>query len=131
VIDSAAPAAVSAIPVPQTDAHLPAAEETNDEHCVSSLPADDHSSAGPAPTLADAIEELLDSLPRQRYHDQTGEITRWPITLRRVLAALAKRYPAQWPVWQRTAKGTYRRVRAERVTQQYAVVCDLSAQALD
>src|SRR6185369_14796884 len=83
------------------------------------------------PTLAEAIEELLNSLPRQRYHNQTGEITRWPITLRRILTALAEHYPAQWPVWQRTAKGAYRRVRAERAAQQYAVVRDLSAQALD
>jgi hypothetical protein len=95
------------------------------------VPADDHISSAPVPTLAEAIGELLERLPRQRLHDQTGEITRWPITLRRVLAALAERYPTQWPVWQRTAKGAYRRVRAERAAEPFATVRALSSRELD
>jgi hypothetical protein len=131
VIYSAVPEAVSVMPAPHIDACPRATEETNHPSCVSSQHADDHSSTAPAPTLAEVIAGLLDSLPRRRLDDRTGQITRWPITLRRVLAALAEHYPAEWPVWQHAAPGTYRRVRAERDAEQFVAVRQLSAQALD
>jgi DNA-binding transcriptional regulator YhcF (GntR family) len=132
VINSDARAPVSPLPARQIDALGPAAEETNQQTCVSSERGCDHICATlPTPRLADAITELLDSLPRQRLDTRTGQLKRWPITLPRVLTALKERYPAQWPTWQRAAPGVYRRVRAEREAEQFAAVRQLSAEALD
>jgi hypothetical protein len=133
VINSAARAPVSSLSARKNDALGHGAEETNQHNCVSSKREDDHSCAQPlaAPTLAGAIAELLDSLPRQRLDTRTGQLKRWPITLPRVLTALKERYPAQWGVWQRAAPGVYRRVRAEREAEQFAAVRQLSAEALD
>jgi hypothetical protein len=82
---------------------------------VLDVPAD----APSAPlVLDDAIEFLLDSLPRQRINEKTGELKRWPITVERLLTGLCAGWPAQWSRWSRAATyriGVVRKRRRNRV----------------
>jgi hypothetical protein len=142
VIYSAAPAAELPTPAPEIAPAATALGETEERECVSPYMApNDHSSETPvvapeyAPpaawSLADLLVEQLDSLPRQRPNERTGELKRWPVTDRRVLAALAEQYPDAWPVWRRSAPGVLRGIRRGRRNAQFEAIRSLDDRALD
>lgn len=113
VIYSEAEAPVLRAATPEIELAADCAEETRDQTCVSSETREaDHISAKPVASIADAIGELLDTLPRERPNPKTGELKRWPVTLPRVIEALHEHYSGRWSDTAITF--AYRRVRKAR-----------------
>lgn len=118
---------------PNDDPPTAGLEETENTRRVSSDAAGDHSS--PVPPAHDTlVRAAVVALPRERVDAKTGQIKRWPVNARRVLAWLdrfAPFYRLDRGFWERAVPIKLAQLRKEQRNAQFAKVRDLSPAALD